>query len=62
MVIYFSVCKVCMLIKFGVINSGGIENFSLIDITKALKFAHRLELSIGKDRWRIADVILDKEL
>ena len=51
-----------MLIKFGVTNSGGVENFSLIDITKALKFAHRLELSIGKDRWRIADVILDKEL
>jgi len=51
-----------MLIKFGVTNSGGIENFSLIDITKALKFAYKLERSLGKDRWRIADVILDKEL
>lgn len=51
-----------MLIKFGVTNSSGVENFSLIDVALAGKFAYKLEAKLGKDRWRIADVILDKEL
>jgi len=44
-----------MLVKFGVTNKDGVEHISSIDISKAGRFAEKLEACCPGD-WRIAGV------
>jgi len=47
-----------MLVRFGVTNKDGVEHISAIDVSKAGKFAEKLEACCPGD-WRIAGVVID---